>query len=368
MRYISSIDMYGTTFQFTTNKKTKFRTIMGGILSLITFGVLIAFSFLFGQNFFYRVNPSIVSHIANPEKFPPLIKLTGENLFIPFQIADNNLAPAAFEGIVYPSIYYYKYSKGANGVWNQDIFKRMDAVKCDKTKARPKDFNVNIKLSEYYCADWGNDEYYFGGSYDGDEIGYYIISLDYCPEGKKYSPTGGCTKLTDLQKRLYEIYYYFQVYYPIYFFDPEDKENPLKINYKNYFYKLDILLQKTDRLYFREAQVSDDQGLIVVDEKRYSAYGLSYQQSDFNLFDLNSYNVTGTRSRFYSFFVYFDKNYQKFNRTYMKFQDLAALIGGFMKILLIATEMINYLFNIHLRNEFLLNKLFDFSKDDFEKQ
>jgi hypothetical protein len=106
----------------------------------------------------------------------------------------------------------------------------------------------------------------------------------------------------------------------------------------------------------------------VVDEKRYSAYGLSYQQSDFNLFDLNSYNVTGTRSRFYSFFVYFDKNYQKFNRTYMKFQNLTAFIGGFMKILFIATEMINYLFNIHLRNEFLLNKLFDFSINDFEKQ
>jgi hypothetical protein len=364
MKLLKTIDVLGTPFQFTTQKKRKFKTTFGGFISIISFGILITFTMIFGRNFFYRENPQVISKVATPETYPPLIKLTGENLVLPWRIEDVNGVTLNTDGLIYPIWTYKHFEKNkATGDLETVSIRQMKTEKCDKNNANVKEFYNNYNLTNFFCLNTNADEYLFGGYWDADFIANLLLTINYCPEGKPYNEKNNCTNLSDLQKAFYSTAYYFSIYYPSYSFDPDDLDFPLKIHYNLYSYRLDFQMQKIDRMYFREGVVNDDKGWIVVDQTTYSEFGLSKQTNDFILFDLNSYNKTGTMSSFYSLFVYFDKNYEKFNRSYMKFQDLAAIVGGFMKIILVLAEVINYLINRHLRNEFLLNEIFEFNSE-----
>lgn len=57
------------------------------------------------------------------------------------------------------------------------------------------------------------------------------------------------------------------------------------------------------------------------------------------------------------------KSYQIHTRSYMKFQDLCAIVGGFIKIILMAGEVLSFLANRNYMIEYLMNELFQFDKD-----
>ena len=55
--FFKYIDIFGTRFHFLTYKKQKFKTFIGGIITIITFILTFIIIFLLEEDFFFRKNP-----------------------------------------------------------------------------------------------------------------------------------------------------------------------------------------------------------------------------------------------------------------------------------------------------------------------
>lgn len=284
--------------------------------------------------------------------------MTAENFVIPWRITDIKNLPINFENIIYPVITYYKYETNSSGQY-PTYNRKVDIVKCNETFARVPEFTGNFPLENYYCMDWSQDNYTFGGNWDGHYFNSFDITFYFCKDGQNFSPESKCTDI-NIVKELINQYIYFDILYPEYYFVPEDLDNPLRIFYKTYYYPLSLNIQKIDRLYFKEVFLKDDQGWIVTDYKQSKKYGAADIKSEYNIFESSQYGVEGNTSIFYSIEFVTQKNYDKIFRSYMKFQDFAAVIGGFIKIVLFAGGLFSYFFNNLIRDEIIYNLLFDY--------
>jgi hypothetical protein len=63
--------------------------------------------FLFGSDFYYKLNTTFLTETEEPEIYPPPFELSPENLALAWRIADNNYVPIDHHGKIYPVITYY---------------------------------------------------------------------------------------------------------------------------------------------------------------------------------------------------------------------------------------------------------------------
>ncbi len=113
-------------------------------------------------------------------------------------------------------------------------------------------------------------------------------------------------------------------------------------------------------LFFKSAVLLDDLGWIVKDIKESSLHAGSRMESDFYLFNMANYGKAGLSSVFYQMSFYMEKNYDQIQRSYMKFQELSALVGGFMKIIMFGGQIITMILTYFDRDELIYNDLFEY--------
>ena len=105
-RILKICDLYGTQFHWFFNKRPKYYTIYGGILSLLTILSWIIVFIIFGYEDFKRMHP--ISSISNN---PPLgdktIKFGKQKLYLPWRIMDYGENFINHKGILFPKIYYF---------------------------------------------------------------------------------------------------------------------------------------------------------------------------------------------------------------------------------------------------------------------
>ena len=63
----TAMDIYGMPFNFTIENAPKYRTTMGGVLTLLTLILFIIITIVFGQDFFDQNTPRILSDTRFPD-------------------------------------------------------------------------------------------------------------------------------------------------------------------------------------------------------------------------------------------------------------------------------------------------------------
>jgi hypothetical protein len=365
LSYLKYIDIFGTTFQFTTFKNLKFQTLIGGIMTILSGIVLIVFCFLFGRNFLFKKNPLVMSQDMVPDDYKPPLKITAENLVLPWRLADSNNFPVDFENKFYPIITYFRYETNSSGVF--EIYNsNIEFSKCTNETAMMPEFSSRYNISQYYCMDWSKDNYTIGGYWDGSYVDYFQLYLHYCKDGKKFGEEGAnCTDLETVKSAFDGGNLFFDIMAPEYYFSPEDIQNPLKISFSDYFYGFNFNMIKTDRIYFKHVDLEDDQGWILEDPQLKHVFAKSEIKSDFSYFDEKDFGKPGVSSMFYTMNFYTQRNYDKIKRSYMKFQDFAAVLGGFMKIVLVFGGILSLLTTNIIRDQKIYNELFEFRKINY---
>ena len=76
---LRKIDIFGTKFGFKIKNEESYKTVFGGILTIMSIITTVIFAVFFGQDFYYRINPSVYSDSMVPEKYDPPETLTSEN-------------------------------------------------------------------------------------------------------------------------------------------------------------------------------------------------------------------------------------------------------------------------------------------------
>jgi hypothetical protein len=355
--YFKNIDIFGTRFEFTTFTKSKFRSVEGAVITLICYVIILIFSFFFGRDFYLRINPRILYQIQIPVNYSSPFLLDNTNMFIAWRISSYSSKTINHTGIVYPKIIHYSYDNVKNELIQKSF---LNYTKCSDQKVFNKEFAKSYNPDIWYCIDWPKDLYLkFGGYWDNDFINYFEISLLSCPE-KDFSK-GGCTSMQKL-KDVFESQesFYFDMVYPEYNFVPNDIENPLIIEYKNYYYPLNFNLRKKNRMFMKKVLLNDDLGRMFEDFKPKQLYSYHELLTDYFYFRDEDYGDPKQDSTIYTMFLYFRKPFDSYNRSFMKIQDLAAIVGGFLKIVLLVGSLVSDIFSTFNRDEILYNQLFKY--------
>jgi len=156
---------------------------------------------------------------------------------------------------------------------------------------------------------------------------------------------------------------YFSILYPDFFFEPNNLISPLRYQYVNYYNQISANLAKTDRIFLRTIEAEDDQDLLFTKFEHFEQKSVERFSFDQAIKLDQDYADLSLSTELYSMVIYFSKNREKYIRTFMKLQDLAATVGGFMQLIFVAGKILCHYYNSYERNITLINELFEFKTD-----
>ena len=118
---LTAIDIYGTPFNFTIGNSSKYKTKIGGVLTLITIALFVLITLAFGQDFFNRNTPRILSETRFPEVNSTQYNFTEENFPIYFQFIDDKTGETLdLSDKVYYNMVYKQLTRNYNESLNFD--------------------------------------------------------------------------------------------------------------------------------------------------------------------------------------------------------------------------------------------------------
>ena len=356
--FFKKIDLFGKKFNFTIDNQIKFQTNTGIILSLFTFIIIIISIICFGKDFYLRINPKIIL-----ETLIPLIhtkyKLTTKNLTIAWRIEDEVGNSLNFTDSLQPNLYFKNFELNPiTKNLEKKSSKKIKIIKCNETNVNPN-FESIRDASEWYCIDFDSTNFEFGGAWDGSFLNYFNLNINTCEydDEEKMKKCSNVTKLNDL----FNNSIYFSMFYPIAYFVFTDYLEPLKLEYKNYYTLIDKTISKTERMYFYTPSLKDDRGWIFTDNSQQSLLSFKEIEKDFVI---KKEEENFVEDSFYSAVFYLDKNFPYYSRSFMKFQDLASIVGGFIKIVTLFFSYVNYHLNKYEKDKYLIDYFFNVSDDN----
>lgn len=347
---LSKADFFGSALTFTHEKSKHVQTCLGGIFSIILLSIVVLLIVGFGQDFFKRINPSLVSETVHPEDYNKYI-INNKNFSVSLRLENSQGAPfrddQAFEIIMD----YFYMNLTESGEWDLGKYENLKLNKCTEHDFADKKEFLGKKLGNFLCPNISNIT--VGGFWDTSFYGFLVIRVERCAENS-FNRKGEMCKSsnTTLQMLNEQIQLSLAIQYVSY--STSNYENPFKTYLNNNFIILDPNLFKSITYYFKEFRVLSDYGWILTDSKEVFGLGLS----DISL-DVISQNVlTPPYDNLYSRVTFnFMKEISNNKREYPKIQNLAAQVGGILKIFLMAGSlMVNY-YNANTLELQLLNSL-----------
>ena len=355
---IHNLDMFGNLFNFTINKKTKFTTNLGSIFSIITFLIIIITCIIFGSDFYNRINPRVLMQTAIPETVTK-VKVSNKNFTISWRIEDSDGLKMDFLDIFYPTIFYYGLE--LNPITkNLEFSQKIRLIPIRRCNEIMVDENfLNLKNPEnWYCFDLDFMETFIGGSWDADFLFYFTFNLNLCERDEIGKRTTKCSDLNKLKTFLNQRIF-FSINLPSVNFIFTDYDKPMKIEYKNYYSHLNQNLIRSDFCYFNFPVINDDKSWIFSDYSEDKYISLKNCDRNYHIKFDNDYYDDKSDDLLFGIDLYLDKSNPYYIRSFMKFQELAAIVGGFVKIITLCFGFINFYFNSYERDRFLIDYFFN---------
>ena len=100
------LDVQGRSIELYFNNKSSYTSKIGGVFSLILLILFIVIFILFGQDFFYKLNPSVLAQQINPVQYDHF-KINHKNFPLAFRLQDfdGNLIDREQEYFFYTFLY-----------------------------------------------------------------------------------------------------------------------------------------------------------------------------------------------------------------------------------------------------------------------
>ena len=360
---IKYLDCFGTTFTFYTEKSRKFYTTLGGILTVLSiiFGLLI-FIYINLEEFLHN-NPN--STISTKKDEYKKIKFGEEKIWIPWRIRNFGGKTINHKDLLYPIIFYYK------GIRN-DTLKSLEVTYdfvnyklCNETSMVNNSdlYMIDIDIGQFYCIDMENLD--MGGSWDSDFLDLVTFDLYVCKNGINYDEKNpNCSTYEKIIEAAgSNDCFEFEIYYPVVYYQPINKTNPIFVRYYNYFYHFSRYSNKIDRIYLQQHIFEDDIGWIFKNVKSSSHWGtVSFNGDSYATGDEKDLMNEGSTSRLYSFNIYLKSDITFYHRSYKKFFLILTEGLPIINIIIIFFKFVAKIFKISSGNKKLTELLFENSK------
>lgn len=364
MKFLKLFDLYGVSFNFSVLGNRKFKSSFGGSLTILTVISIFLFTIFFGQELFKRQEPKVNQETKKPDQYARIF-MQNSNFTIPWRLSDIDSVPINFTNFLYVhlSLKTYKLIDG-NWISKEYVF---NSTKCSQLDSIEENLKKQIDPSTWYCFDWSSfpaQEMMVGGYWDTDFINYIAIDVFTC-NGKKGTGSN-CTNLDNLKQAMTSFQrIYFETFIPSNFFTPLNSSTSIQSYHFNWYDTLNPNILKIQRSFLKVMRVYDDIGWIFSDINysdsiSFDSFGNSVDFKSDNDY-LNSTSTSG--SRIFSYYIFMTKSEQIYYRSYLKVQDIAAQVGGILKIIIMIISFVSNYYNSTLRDKSIISEIFECYQD-----
>ena len=304
---IKYLDIFGTKFNFYSDKKKIYYTTLGGIFSILTISICLVTFFFLVKDDIQRISPDKLFISDIPHKENKII-IKDEKLFIPWRIINKKNQVLDNNELIYPIITYYYSEKN---LMNETIQKSkiIEYKLCNETMMTNSlnRISLGVRLNELYCID--NTDIELFASTIISYINY--INIDFYINKNK---TNNISNFMEIE-----------IYYPEILFEPTNLKNPITINYKQYSYNVNKYSTKINKLFLQKNILSDDKGWFKksITEYYYWTVTKIIENIYFSFEDDKIYTVN----------INIESNDKKYIRSYKKIYSIIS--QGFPIILLV---------------------------------
>jgi hypothetical protein len=338
---LKNLDIIGPSFQLNTYAESKFRTYIGGLLTILCFLSISSLSLYFIYNTFARTKPSVLNNRVfdnNPSfdyaKFPVMMGVAGtDTLFHNDTDSIYNIRAA-----------YHYFGEGLQS---------MKFIELNMTKCNPELFGSNkaefldvMYFPFLYCLDITSS--YFnsnktiikgqvGSLEENGFIGFYINKCKNSTTSKK------CKSEDEIDSRLGNVY--LGLFFVDFYIDSNNYETPGKPFLNMMAFSIHPSIYKGFIVMAENIEFTTDQGLLLNNEhtQKYYTFLNTYESADLR-------NGATFPGNFASIYLSGVKVKETYYRSYPKLQDLFATIGGVFKAIIILTS---FLQNYFIRKNYL---------------
>ena len=337
---LKKIDMFGVAFSFNTFGKSKHTTNTGGILTIVTLTTIGVFTYLFGTDFFHKENPNLVEsdlvHLKSK-----MVPLTNESSTFMFRLQDGNAKPHLnYDTMPYKVwggyFHFRNNSKQENELlcWargNEMI------TKCSNTKATLNPVLKAEKLEEWLCWDLEkiktecrrqlgakepNYEPVLGGYNDEVEMAglrFDVWDAIYDVKTNTHSNQATQEELTKFGEPI------LNIRYPNVSYDASAPYDALRIYNDAQILQLRAATSRRETRIMQMVTASDDHGWVFPNSESVSSLMPDRVEFEYGPSDYGNFKS------FYNGYFYNIKKEKVYKRSFMKLQQLAAIVGGMVK-------------------------------------
>ncbi|KAL4474776.1 hypothetical protein ABPG74_001472 [Tetrahymena malaccensis] len=323
------IDIYGQNIQLNFKGQNSYKTVFGGILSLAFFILICVACWFFGKELVLKESPQVINSERAVDS-PKRITMRPDNLIIMMGLANNSSVP-----FIDPSIFSVRavqettvnFTDAKTGTSTKKLIEiEKDIRLCtneDVGILGVQSFFRQIDISHFYCFDGYNEDVYMEGDFNTGNFSQIYTYFEKC-QNSTQSPII-CKPQEVIDQIL--LYTKLQIYMSDHIVDPSDYLLPFKDRGISLYAITSSLLPQEIELFFTNYYIETDIGLLYKQIETQQSF-VFVEQTATPFF--SDENVLGR--------ILFRLQKQKENlmqRSYLKFADFLAQMGGFLKTMIV---------------------------------
>jgi len=334
-----NLDIYGIIPSFTIHGHKRFRTVIGSILSLLTYIIIILFFGIYMRGVIKHLSPKLVTTIYN-DFDPKPINITKDNFLITLSLQTIDYANYINESIYYINATLSSVTLENDGNY-QEIITPLKLIKCSEYNFHfLNNYWKNLPLENLYCLDVDNVE--LRGDFKTEKWNVLYLKFSKCINTTENN--NGC-----LSNEIIDNYLkggYLGIFMSDVIIEPNNFQNPSQLYGKNIFTTFTYKEYSDFWIYLKHEQVVTDLGYFFENKNTKYFFGIDQVNylSDYRE-DKNIFLSVGIRKSL---------KREVYERSYVKLQEAAANACGIIKVAMVCGEIIAYFFQKILYNNFII--------------
>ena len=340
---------------FNEQGETRYKTLIGGLISIFFIIIIIIYCFFLFIRLFYRRDISVV----HSTQINPYVNLTDSHK-LPFllRLTDTNSNPYQENEKMYyitASIWYGGSNNTSLAYHAPQFSDSLNVSKCDINKHFTDEykkyfFGIN-NLSSFYCLEPRNYSQTIYGLYGNNHpFSYYSLTFRYCKNTTENN--NSCYSVEESKNKMGDSFYLDLIFID-YTLDSKKEKDIKELYIRKERYELSTILYKRIWLYLENIKYIIDKGYLLSRKKIEYFHRHNSMRADFNLLEGEQYFATLTILNEITTSIY--------NQEYKKIQDYLAIIGGLINSIRVIALLLNY---SNSKNSYYLKLIQDFIIDN----
>lgn len=341
----SKLDFIGLSLDLKIDNRNVYKSLLGGVFSIFIVVISIAASISFGWSIIYKTNFTV--SLSRDRELNALLNLANGFPFMLTLVKRGSVPIPELER-------YVNFTFISNNIQlkNNTTVKTLTYLKSKSCEAiafngLSKDFLevASPKNLSYYSCLSKNQTMDIYGTIGSTNFKYLAVLINKCVNGTEII----CKSNEDINNLLKNIF--ISIYFKDTYFANNNYTNPEQFFANMFTIPITNTVYKRQYIYFKNIDFVSDYGLLFEDKHKVSTYQLDSMYADLYFTNDAAFSDSTVAEMTVSI-----KNIKDvYSRSYYKLQNLAADLGGVLKVIL----MIFIFLNMWISEPILNNKIFD---------